>query len=108
MSEDRTPPGMYYAGSKHGMGLATHNVAVWLENEPGLLERAREIVAKGGDDLLRQWVTFLWYGAPEGGFNLNDEPKHDSRIVLNLKTDTDRDAFRRIDWQYVRESVNAE
>lgn len=101
-----------YAGQEGGVSMATHQVAVWLENEGPLYQRAKEIAlgaevnGMAGD--LAGWVEFMLYGRPLGDHTLNDEPEHDTRTVMDLKARIDRDDFRRIDWGFVRESLLAE
>ncbi|MFE6739853.1 hypothetical protein [Streptomyces tubercidicus] len=111
MTEDKKPSGAHYAGSEHGISLATHYVALWLENESGLLKRARQLIAQDERDssaLFPWWVEFLLYGAHHGKFNLNSEPAHDARVVRELKEHFNKDDFRRVDWTFVRESVTSE
>lgn len=107
MSEHR------YAGQPGGISLATHEIQLWLENEGPLFERARQIAGqdqRDGSNLLGDWVAFLLFGAPFGGHahSLNSEPEHDARAVMDLKARVDRDDFRRIDWEFVRDSLLAE
>lgn len=58
--------------------------------------------------LFPDWVAFMLFGTPYGGFNLNTEPAHDYATVRTLKEGMDRDDFRRIDWDFVRASITAE
>lgn len=90
-------------------------VTEWLLSERGLLTRARQLIEsdeRDGTALFPWWVEFLLFGSPRGGFNLNSEPVHDSRTVLDLKQRIDRDDFRRIDWErvsrFLTESCNCE
>lgn len=81
----------------------------WLYGEKGLLSRARQIIEADQRDeafLFPWWVEFLLFGSPHGGFNLNSEPVHDARKVLDLKSRIDRDDFRRVDWGRVTHQVN--
>jgi hypothetical protein len=80
----------------------------WLYEEKGLLTRARQIIETGRRDgtvLFPWWVEFLLFGSPHGGFNLNSEPVHDARKVLDLKHGIDRDDFRQVDWERVAHQV---
>lgn len=105
------PIGESDRGARDGVTLATHDIRLWLENEAGLLARARQLIAadeRDGTVLFPLWVEFLLFGNPQGKFNLSTEPKHDARTAMDLKHGMDRDDFRRVDWAFVRESVTGE
>lgn len=111
MTEVRKSIGESVYGANDGISVATDTVRLWLENEPGLLTRARQIIAQDKRDssaLFPAWVAFLLFGDPRGGFNLDSEPPHDARMVLDIKADMDHDDFRRIDWDFIRADLTAE
>lgn len=105
------PIGESNVGASDGISIATETVRLWLENEPSLLQRARQIIRQDVRDhskLFPWWVEFMLYGAPYGGFDLNTEPEHDYRAVQDVKRHMGRDDFRRINWDFIRESLLAE
>lgn len=84
-------------------------IANWLKDEPLLLARARQVIGQDERDssgLFPMWVEFLLFGRPWGNFNLNTEPEHNPQVVMNLKMVIDRDDFRSLDWDAVREAVS--
>lgn len=91
-----------------GHPLTAEAVGRWLLSEPGLLRRARQLIEsdrRDGTGLFPWWVEFLLFGSPRGTFNLNTEPSHDARKVLDLKRRIDRDDFRRIHWDALADDL---
>jgi hypothetical protein len=93
-----------------GRPMVAESITDWLKSEEALLRRARQIIGvdeRDGTVLFPWWVEFLLFGSPHGGFNLNSEPVHDARRVLDLKLHIDRNDFRRIDWYRVASGLEA-